>query len=972
MISETGLKKKRASSYLYAGNASFIETLYEQYLSDPEAVDPSWRRYFKQVESMERGRSRDIAHTPIQQVFAEMARKAPARRTASVTQPAMRPDLAEKQAAVLRLIQAYRRIGHLRAHVDPIRLRDMPAVPELDLYFHGLSDADRDTVFSAGDTEGPPMRTLAEIVQALKETYTGHIGVEYLHITDIQQKRWIERRLERSRSRPSYDSEKKIRLLRGLTAAEGLERHLHVTYTGQKRFSLEGAEGFIPFLDTLIGQAGKRSLREIALGMAHRGRLNVLINIMGKMPRELFTKFEGGGEQVGVDVTAGDVKYHEGYSAGLQVGSDEMHVALAFNPSHLEIVDPVVSGSVRARQDRRGDTGKEEAVAVLIHGDAAITGQGVVYETFTLVHTRGYNIGGTIHIVLNNRIGFTLSNPRDYRSTQYCTDIGKVVQAPIFHVNGDDPEALAFVAELAVDFRTTFNRDVLIDLICFRRHGHNEADEPSATQPMMYRKIHEHPGARSLYARRLIEEGVLASEDEAEAMASEYRNDLESNRWVALYSGARRRDPYLSDWSPFLDRKWTDPADTAILMKDIRRLGVPLTKWPKDFEPHPRVARVMEDRRAMYNGKQPMDWGAAEVLAYATLLDAGHPVRLAGQDTARGTFFHRHAVLHNQRDGETYAPLDHIRENQAPFTVIDTIVSEEAVLGFEYGYATSSPNTLTIWEAQYGDFVNGAQVVIDQFLSSSEQKWGLLCGLVLMLPHGWEGQGPEHTSARLERFLQLCVNENMQVCQPTTPAQMFHLLRRELVRAYRKPLIIMSPKSMLRRKASFSAREELTQGGFRVVIGETGGVSPKQAKRVVLCSGKVYYDMLEVRQERGMDDVALVRIEQLYPFPDERLKAEMSRYPRATEVVWAQEEPMNQGAWYTVQHPVRECMNPGQSLYYAGRLPSVAPSGGHFRLHVERQQRLIRAALNPLERAPHPIPIMGPKDDEAHETGRKK
>lgn len=972
MISDTGLKKKRASSYLYAGNASFVEMLYEQYLSDPENLDPSWRRYFEQVERMESGRGRDVAHTSIQQVFAEMARKRPIRRPAPGAPPAMRPDLAEKQAAVLRLIQSYRRIGHLRAEVDPIRLRDMPAVPELDLYFHGLSDGDRDSVFSAGDMEGPPMRTLAEIVHALKETYTGHLAVEYLHITDIQQKRWIERRLERTRSRPSYDRNRKIRLLRGLTAAEGLERHLHVTYTGQKRFSLEGAEGFIPLMDSLIGQAGKRSAREIALGMAHRGRLNVLVNIMGKMPRELFSEFEGGEIPIEVEVTAGDVKYHEGYSAGLRVGADEMHVALAFNPSHLEIIDPVVSGSVRARQDRRGDTGKQEALAVLIHGDASITGQGVVYETFNLVHTRGYNIGGTIHVVLNNRIGFTLSNPRDYRSTQYCTDIGKVVQAPIFHVNGDDPEALAFVAELALDFRSTFNRDVLINLICFRRHGHNEADEPSATQPMMYRKIGAHPGARTLYAQRLIKEGVLASEDEAEAMASKYRNDLESNRRVALYSGARRRDPYLSDWSPFLKGKWTDPADTAIPEKDIVRLGVPLTKWPKDFEPHPRVTRIMEDRRAMYQGTRPMDWGAAEVLAYASLLDAGYPVRLAGQDTARGTFFHRHAVLHNQRDGETYAPLDHIREDQAPFTVIDTIVSEEAVLGFEYGYATSSPNTLTIWEAQYGDFVNGAQVVIDQFLSSSEQKWGLLCGLVLMLPHGWEGQGPEHTSARLERFLQLCAHENMQVCQPTTPAQMFHLLRREIVRAYRKPLIIMSPKSMLRRKASFTGREELTRGGFRVVIGETEGVSPDTAKRVVLCSGKVYYDILEVRQELDVDDIALVRLEQLYPFPYEQLKAEMRRYKRAKEVVWVQEEPMNQGAWYTVQHPVRECMKPDQSLYYAGRLPSAAPSGGHYRLHAERQRRLVRAALNPLERTPHPIPVMGPKNDDLRETGRKK
>ncbi len=955
------MKKKRANSYIYSGNAAFIEGLYERYLSEPESVESSWRKYFDRVRKADDDGQRDVSHESIQRYFAEMARERPSRMPSAGALPSIMPEMAEKQSAVLRLIHSYRLLGHLRADLDPIRLRELPPVPELDLYFHGLSDSDRSTVFNAGDLEGAPMRTLSEIEQALKDTYTGSIAVEYMHITDVNQKRWIERRMERCRSRPAYDEEKKIRLLRNLNAAEGLERYLHVKYVGQKRFSLEGAEGLIPFLDSMISNAGGKGVGEIAIGMAHRGRLNVLVNIMGKMPRELFSIFEGKIEETQVDITSGDVKYHEGFSSEVKVGDDAMHVALAFNPSHLEIIDPVVSGSVRARQERRGDRKKRKAMAVLIHGDAAIMGQGVVYETFNLVQTRGYNIGGTIHIVVNNRIGFTLSNPLDYRSTQYCTDVGKVVQSPIFHVNSDDPEALAFAAEMAVDFRTKFNKDVLIDLVSFRRHGHNEADEPSATQPMMYKKIQEHPGARKLYADRLIKEGVVKSEDEAEKMVEKYRDDLDSNERVALFEGARNRNPYLGDWSPYLGGKWSDPAETAIPISEIKRLGDILTRLPEGFELNQRVAKVIEDRRKMYGGALPMDWGAAETMAYASLLNEGYPVRLAGQDTARGTFFHRHSVLHNSRNGEVHIPLHHIREDQPSFTVIDTILSEEAVLGFEYGFATTSPNTLVIWEAQYGDFVNGAQVVIDQFLSSSEQKWRLLCGLVLMLPHGWEGQGPEHTSARLERFLQLCALDNMQVCQPTTPSQMFHLLRREIIRKYRKPLIIMSPKSLLRRKSSFSSMESLSDGEFHLIIGEIEAIPPENVKRVVICSGKVYYDILEARQEQGISDIALIRIEQLYPFPDQMLKKELSRYKNAMEIVWAQDEPMNQGAWHYIQHLIRECMKNTQSLSYVGRMPSAAPSGGHHQMHIRRQRRLVKAALNLSNKDHRPVLVFRPE-----------
>lgn len=965
MISKEDWLHKLEDSYLFAGNTDFIEGIYSRYLTAPDEVDPEWRAFFDELQQS--GNGPDIDHAPIQEEFRKLASLSRSGGGAG-GDPRSSAIWAEKQAGVLRLIRAYRLFGHLRADLDPIQLRPPPPVPDLDLYYQGLTDQDRDTIFNTGTFVAPPNLTLSQIESRLKEIYTGHIGLEYIHISDAAQRRWLQDRFERSLGKPTYDTSFKMRLLERLTAAEGLERYLHMKYVGQKRFSLEGGESLIPMLDAMIQHADGHEIKEVVIGMAHRGRLNVLINTMGKTPHSLFNIFEGKLENDVVDQMSGDVKYHEGFSADYELGNGSIHLALAFNPSHLEIIDPVVAGAVRARVDRRNGR-SDQVLGVLIHGDAAFWGQGVVYETFNLTQTRAYSSGGLIHVVVNNRIGFTLSNPLDYRSTLYCTDIGKVVQAPIFHVNGDDPEACAYVMQLALDFRDTFKKDVIIDMICTRRHGHNEADEPAATQPMMYAKIRKQPGTRELYAKRLEEEGVIDAA-RASTMVEEYREKLEKGESVAPFPPAKETYPFLSNWTRYLNAKWDDPADTAVPVETLKRLGSIVTTLPDGFKLHPRVEKIIDDRRKMASGALPVDWGCAETLAYATLIDQDYAIRLAGQDSGRGTFFHRHAVLHNQLTGDAHIPLRHIKEDQALFTAIDTILSEEAVMAFEYGYAMTNPETLVIWEAQFGDFVNGAQVVIDQFLSSSEQKWRKLCGLVLMLPHGWEGQGPEHTSARLERFLQLCAQENMQVCVPTTPAQMFHVLRREIIRAYRKPLIIMSPKSMLRRKVSFSALEDLATGTYKVVIGETDSLDPAGVRRVVLCSGKVYYDILEQRRENNQEDVAIIRLEQLYPFPKEALKRELSWYLNAEEVIWAQEEPMNQGAWYAIQHDIRECMFPHQSLSYAGRLRSAAPSGGHHQRHVERQRRLVEAALNMTWTAPCPIMVFHPQEPKLELTRR--
>ena len=902
-------------------------------------MDEKWRGFFESLRNGH-GDDREPTQEEIRQYFRE---NRPTRTgTAYSMQGVHSLEMARKQSAVLRMIHAYRLLGHLRAAVDPIQLRGMPRIPELEPIYHGLTDRDMDLVFNTGGLGGQGEMRLGDIIEMLKETYTESIGAEFIHISDVEQKEWIQHQLEITRTNPDYPADFKLNLLQRLTAAEGLETHLHQKYVGQKRFSLEGGECLVTMLDEIIHRGGTQGVEEMVIGMAHRGRLNVLVNIMGKSPAELFSEFEG--KHAWRNGATGDVKYHQGYSSDVQTPGGVVHLALGFNPSHLEIVAPVTVGSVRSRQERRGERGRDKVLAVTIHGDAALAGQGVVYETAQLSKTRGYGIGGTIHLVVNNRIGFTTSHPQDARSSHYCTDVGKVIQAPIFHVNGDDPEAVAFITQLALNFRMRFHTDVFIDLVCYRRHGHNEADEPAATQPMMYKKIRKHDTTRKIYADRLVSEGLITAE-QADDLLKQYRAKLEAGEQVAASIVEDVENPHRREWSKYLQARWNDPCDTSVPIARIKRLGNLLTALPEDFELHPRVAKIYDDRVKMTAGALPLDWGFCEIMAYATLLEDGFAIRISGQDSGRGTFFHRHATLHNMRNGDEYTPLQHVAENQPKFTVIDSILSEEAVLGFEYGYSAADPNSLVIWEGQFGDFANGAQVMIDQFIVAAEQKWGLLTGLVLMLPHGWEGQGPEHTSARLERFLQLCAQENIQVCYPTTAAQMFHLLRREMVRPYRKPMVIMTPKSTLRRKISFSTLDDLTQGSFQNVIGETDPLPPEGIERVVLCSGKVYFDLLETRRERNLANIALLRLEQLYPFPSEQLSAELRKFPHAREVCWAQEEPQNQGAWYSIQHAIRSCLSPDQTLYYAGRVAMAAPAGGDYHKSVERQRNLVNHAL---------------------------
>ncbi len=921
---------------VHAGNAEFVEDLYESYLSQPASVAEDWQRLFEPLKGADSPGRASIAHQ-IRRLLDDHEQGDGAPRGGKVESSAT----VAKQVAVVRLIQAHRALGHFRANVDPIRLRALPSIPDLEPGFYGLAEADLDTVFHTGGFGGSAELSLRQIVELLRQTYTGSIGAEFMHISEVGEKRWLQSRLEATRARPSFAAAERAGLLARLVAAEGLERYLHAAYAGQKRFSLEGGEATLVALDTIIQGAGSRGAEELVIGMAHRGRLNVLVNIMGKAPKELFAEFDGQHDFGGA---TGDVKYHQGYSADLATRGGPVHVTLGFNPSHLEITNPVVQGSARARQERRRDTERKRVMAVLLHGDASIAGQGVVYETLNLSQTRGYGTGGTIHLVINNRIGFTTSHPLDARSTLYCTDVGKVVQAPIFHVNGDDPEAVAYVAELAVDYRMTFRKDVMIDIVCYRRYGHNEADEPAATQPRMYGLIRGHDPVTKSYAARLVREGVVPA-GYPERLAEEYRDRLKAGHQVA--AGLQR--PLADSRSRFFDEirpnPWTVPVDTTLPMADIRRLGARFCELPEDFELHPRVAKIIDDRRMMAAGATPLDWGFAETLAYASLVEAGYPVRLSGQDSGRGTFFHRHAVLLNQRNGDEYVPLQHVAEQQASFTVINSILSEEAALGFEYGFSLASPDTLVIWEAQFGDFVNGAQVVIDQFIVAAEQKWRLLSGLVLMLPHGHEGQGPEHTSARIERFLQLVAQDNIQVCQPSTAAQMFHLLRRQVLRPYRKPLVIVSPKSGLRRKASFSSLDELVTGHFRVVIGEAETTVPDAVERLILCSGKVYFDLVEARSEKALSGTAIARVEQLSPYPAEAVAAEFARYPNLREVVWAQEEPENQGAWTFVRPLLGAALGSGQRLLYAGRPTMAAPSGGDYHLHLERQRGLVEFAL---------------------------
>ena len=936
------------SSHIAGGNASYVEDLYESYLLDPNAVPGQWREYFDKLPRVESSvaQIQDVPHSTIRERFAQIS-KMRVRTEATVQQDSQATEYERKQVKVVQLISAYRQRGHQKAQLDPLGLAVRERVADLELGFHELSTADLDTVFQTGSMHiGKADASLGEILESLERTYCHTIGAEFMHIVDTEQRHWIMQRMESVRSAPDYSRDVRILLLRRLIKAEGLEKSLGSKYPGTKRFGLEGGESLIPMLSEMVQRCGSYSAKEIVIGMAHRGRLNVLVNIFGKNPAELFDEFEGRAQYE----SSGDVKYHQGFSSNIMTPGGELHLALAFNPSHLEIVSPVVEGSVRARQDRRADDTGALVVPIVLHGDAAFAGQGVVMETFQMSQTTAYKTGGTIHIVLNNQVGFTTSVQEDARSTEYCTDIAKMVQAPIFHVNADDPEAVQFVTEMAVDFRHQFQRDVVIDLICYRRRGHNEADEPSVTQPLMYQKIRQHKTTRDIYAARLIAQGLLTQEED-QALVDRYRDSLDRGEPMVSTLVTEPNTSMFVDWTPYLGHKWTLECDTSIEIHELQALAQQINTPPDNLPLQRQVAKILEDRRKMAAGAMPLNWGFAENLAYATLLKEGYPIRFTGQDIGRGTFSHRHAVLHNQKDASTYVPLQHIAEDQGVFDIHDSLLSEEAVLAFEYGYATTSPTGMVIWEAQFGDFANGAQVVIDQFITSGEHKWSRLCGLTMLLPHGYEGQGPEHSSARLERFMQLCAEHNIQICVPTTPAQVYHMFRRQGIRPLRKPLIVMSPKSLLRHREATSTIEDLAHGHFHNVMDETDDLDKSKVERVILCSGKVYYDLRAARREREIDNIAILRMEQLYPFPEAELLQMLSQYPALRDAVWCQEEPMNQGAWYSSQHHMRKVIHSHNTevyLHYVGRDASAAPAAGYMALHLEQQNKFINEALDPL------------------------
>ena len=921
---------------LFGGNAAFLETLYEQYLRDPASVEERWRNYFEQLPGPT---GHEQAQGPIEAELAERARQPRALAAA----PAASGDA--RQAAVSRLIQIWTNRGHLVAKLDPLGLTQRPRPHVLDLEYYGLSNADLEAEYFTGSrTEAVPQRMkLRDILQQLEAIYSGTVGAEFTHVSNSEERLWLQDRFQESRLRQRLSTEEKRNILWQLTAAEGLERYLHTRFVGQKRFSLEGGETLIPMLDDLIQCCGPSSIEEVIIGMAHRGRLNVLVNLLGKPPSLLFSEFEGNYDLSHLK-GSGDVKYHKGFSADLRTPAGNVHAVLAFNPSHLEVVNPVVEGSVRARQERRNDARGEHVLPILVHGDAAFAGQGVVMETMQLSQARGYYTGGTLHLVINNQIGFTTSAVDDARSTLYCSDVAKMLEAPIFHVNGDDPEAAVLVMRLALEYRERFHKDVVIDLVCYRRLGHNEADEPAATQPQMYQVIRQHLTTRKLYAERLVAEGVIA-ETEPATLADRYRDGLDQGKPLARAALGMIGNQFTVDWTHYAESDWSERVGTGVEMARLKSLGERLLRVPQGLTMHPRVAQLMKHRAQMYAGEHSLDWGAAEMLGYASLVEDGYSVRLSGQDCGRGTFFHRHAALHDQGSTEVYIPLQHLADRQPRVQIIDSVLSEEAVMGFEYGYSTTEPGCLTIWEGQFGDFANGAQVVIDQFISSGESKWQRFCGLTLFLPHGYEGQGPEHSSARPERFLQLCAESNMQVCVPSTPAQMFHMLRRQMLQSFRKPLIVMTPKSLLRHELSVSALEDLTRGGFARVIDEIEPLEPDQVKRVVFCGGKVYFDLLKARRTASIRDVALVRIEQLYPFPSEEYEAVLGRYRNLREVVWCQEEPQNQGAWYQIRHRLESAFGKDLEVLYAGRAPAAAPATGIGKVHEREQQMLVDAAL---------------------------
>ncbi|AMV46990.1 2-oxoglutarate dehydrogenase E1 component [Paraburkholderia caribensis] len=939
------ITRNRKTSFLFGGNAPYVEEQYETYLADPTTVPEDWRGYFdalQDVPAVDGSDSGDVAHAPVVSRFVELAKQT---RTAGRSENDVL-SFARKQVAVQALISAYRMVGTRNAHLDPLRWTAPVPVPQLNSSYYDLSHADMNTKFSMSGAHFPEqVETLGDLMQALKETYCGTLGAEFMYLADPEQRNWWSMRLESSRSKATLDNGDKLHILERLTAAEGLEKYLHARYVGQKRFSLEGGESLIVLLDELVAYGATKGVKSSILGMAHRGRLNVLVNIVGKPPAALFDEFEGKTAHL---LPAGDVKYHKGFTGLLPTATGPAEVTLAFNPSHLEVVNPVVQGIARARAEVLG-LGASAVLPVEIHGDAAVSGQGIVMETMNLSNTRGYGTGGTIHVVVNNQVGFTTSDPRDVRSSFYCTDIAKMIEAPVLHVNGDDPEAVIAATRLAIDFRATFNKSVVIELVCFRRHGHQEQDTPNITQPMMYRSIAGHPGVRTLYARKLVDQQILSAE-EVEKYVHDYRERLDTAQSVEEKKPSAQKDEE-ENWPQRLDGNVSRIYYAPPLLDLVQKLALKITSIPDQYSLHPLVGRVVSARRDMAEGKRPLDWGMAEHMAFASLLSAGIDVRLSGQDSERGTFSHRHAVLHDQnrsiRGEGTYVPLHHVSDEQGRFSVTNSVLSEAAVLGFEYGYSVVRQNSLVLWEAQFGDFANGAQVVIDNFLSAGAAKWGQRSGVTMLLPHGQEGEGPEHASARLERYLQLCAQDNMRVCQPTTPAQIFHLLRMQAVLRDRVPLIVMTPKSLLRHPEAVSSLEDLAKGRFNEILAESPTKeAASRVDRVILCSGKVYYELLERRRKSGKDNIALIRVEQLYPFPAKQISSELERYPDLKSVVWCQEESKNQGSWNFVLEQLLGIVKAPATLRYVGPEATASTAPGYKSMHLALQEKYLHAAID--------------------------
>ena len=930
------MKELWGSSHVSAGHAAYLETLYDTFLKNPEHLSEDWLDFFTNLPKQPNSNG-EISHLEIIKEFKNFSR--------SKATPKNETKLDDKQGKVIRLIQSYRNRGHLKAKLDPLGMMERREIEDLNIEFHGLSHSDLDRDFFTDTFTESNKLSLRKIIKTLEEVYCGKIGIECNHILDSEERRWFQKKFESKLTEYVFDDDEKVNIFERLNSADGLAKYLSAKYPGMKRFGIDGAEALVPLVESVIQNCGSIGASQICLGMAHRGRLNLLVNVLGKLPSELFSAFDEDFELEGA--STGDVKYHLGFSSNFETPGGEVHVSLFNNPSHLEIVDPVVLGSVRARQDRIGDTDRTEVVPILLHGDASFSGQGVVMESLQMSQTRGFNVGGTIHIIVNNQIGFTTSNVNDSRSTDYSSDVAKIIQAPVIHVNGDDPEMVLNAAKIACKYRKRFKKDIVIDLFCYRRRGHNEADDPSATQPLMYQKISKHPSVLNQYEDYLINTGVLTP-DIANKIKSDYRKSLEIGESVAKNLSKNPNNELWFDWKPYLNIKWWPKVDTKYSAEKLHKLGKEICQIPDSFVLGNQAKKIFEERIKMNDGDIPVNWGYAESMAYASLLEEGYPIRITGQDVRRGTFSHRHACVFDSDSGMGFIPLKEIAEkNNTKFDIYDSLLSEEAVLAFEYGYSATWPSGLTIWEAQFGDFANGAQVVIDQFIVSAQHKWERLSGLVMLLPHGYEGQGPEHSSARIERFLQLCASENIQVCVPSSPKQIFHLLRRQVIRKMRTPLIVISPKSLLRNPKAVSSTKELINGTFECVIDDEIKKN-ENVKKVIMCSGKVYYDLVNKRDKEKHDDIAIIRIEQLYPFPYDDLEEILTKYQNVEEYIWCQEEPSNQGAWFSHRHRIQRVLDrlgDGKEANLISRPPAAAPAVGLMKLHLQQQKELINEAI---------------------------